>query len=133
MAMRGWDPVRDLRALQQRLDRFAAGPARWAPAVDVAETPERYVVTAEVPGVRRDDLRIQVHDGRLTLSGVRRQAEGAFNQFHRIERGHGAFTRTFQLPHPVDADGISAELRHGVLTVLCPKATAGQARRVDVE
>ena len=131
MALRRWDPMHDLLTLQRRLDRFSAGPARWAPAIDLVETPDAYVVTAEVPGLVRDDLRIDVHDGRLTLSGVRRQARGC-DQYHRIERGHGAFSRAFQLPHPVDADAITAELRHGVLRVQCPKQAAGTGRRIDV-
>ena len=133
MALRRWDPLHDLLTLQRRLDRFAAGPARWAPAIDLVETPEAYLVTAEVPGLAREDLRIDVREGRLTLAGVRHQAGTGCDQYHRIERGHGAFSRTFRLPHPVDADGITAELRHGVLRVACPKRTDGQGRRVDVE
>ena len=133
MALRRWDPVHDLLTLQRRLDRFAAGPARWAPAVDLVETSDAYLVTAEVPGLTREDLRIDVHDGRLTLAGVRRETGAEGHQYHRIERGHGAFLRTFQLPHPVEADAITAELRHGVLRVSCPKRGTDQARRVDVE
>ena len=132
MAFRRWDPTHDLLTLQRRLDRFAAGPAHWTPAIDLLETPEAYLVTAEVPGVAREDLRIDVREGRLTLAGVRRQA-ATCDQYHRIERSYGAFSRTFQLPHPVDADAITAELRHGVLRVACPKHVAGNARRVEVD
>ena len=132
MALRRWDPMHDLLTLQRRLDRFAAGPARWAPAIDLVETPDAYLVTAEVPGVARDDLRIDVHDGRLTLAGVRRQT-ATCDQYDRIERGHGAFSRSFQLPHPIDADAITAELRQGVLRVACPKRGGGETRRVEVD
>ena len=64
-------------------------------------------------------------DGRLTLSGVRRERDAACEQYHRVERGHGSFSRTFQLPVPVDAERITADLRDGVLTVTCPKAADG--------
>ena len=125
MAFARWDPVRDLLAIQQRLDRFAPDPAGWKPPVDLLETPDGYVIRAELPGVKREDLQIELHDGRLTLSGVRRDREGTCEQYHRIELGHGSFTRTFQLPVPVDAERITADLRDGVLTVSCPKLDAG--------
>jgi HSP20 family protein len=121
VAFTRWDPLRDLLAIQQRLDRFAPGPAGWMPPVDLHETADRYVITAELPGISQEDIQIHAHEGRLTLSGVRRERELACEEFHRIERGHGAFSRTFQLPVPVDADRITADLRDGVLTVTCPK------------
>ncbi len=74
MAFTRWDPIRDLLAIQQRLDRFAPGPSGWSPPVDLHETDEQYVLTAELPGLDRDDLQIHLHDGRLTLSGVRPRA-----------------------------------------------------------
>jgi HSP20 family protein len=122
VAFTRWDPIRDLLAIQQRLDRFKPGPAGWAPPVDLRETDEGYVITAELPGLDRDDIDIRMHEGRLTLSGVRRERNGACEQYHRVERGHGSFSRTFQLPMPVDAARITADLHEGVLTVTCPKA-----------
>jgi HSP20 family protein len=132
MAFARWDPLRDLLAIQQRLDRFAPGPAGWNPPVDLHETPDHYVVTAEIPGLSRADVEIRVHDGRLTLSGVRRERGAPCEQYHRVERGRGAFSRTFQLPIPVDADHIVADLHDGVLTVTCPKAGDAAARRIHV-
>ena len=132
MAFARWDPIRDLLAIQQRLDRFAPGPAGWVPSVDLHETPGSYVITAELPGLQRSDLQIHMHEGRLTLSGVRREREQACEQYHRVERGHGSFIRTFQLPVPVDADQIIADLHDGVLTVICPKSTEAGARRIDI-
>lgn len=132
MAFARWDPIRDLLAIQQRLDRFAPGPAGWMPPVDLHETPDCYVVTAELPGLQRDDLDIQMHDGRLTISGVRRERDAVCEQYHRVERGHGSFSRTFNLPIPVDVDGITADLRDGVLTVTCPKTAEAAARRITV-
>jgi HSP20 family protein len=130
VAFTRWDPIRDLLAIQQRLDRFAPGPAGWSPPVDLHETPEEYVLTAELPGLQRDDLDIHMHDGRLTLSGTRREGE-ACDQFHRVERGRGSFSRTFHLPLPVDTERITADLRDGVLTITCPKADA-PARRITI-
>ncbi len=131
MAFARWDPIRDLLAIQQRLDRFAPGPAGWRPAVDLHETPDSYVIAAEVPGMVREDLDIRTHDGRVTISGARRE-RGPCEQYHRIERGHGSFSRTFQLPLPVDGDHITADLRDGVLTVVCRKLGETGTRRIEV-
>jgi HSP20 family protein len=132
VAFARWDPIRDLLAIQQRLDRFAPGPAGWLPPIDVHETADEYVITAELPGLRRDDIHIQVTDGRLQITGERRERGLPCEQYHRVERGHGTFSRTFQLPLPVDEDRVTAELRDGVLTVVCPKAAEGSARRIRV-
>jgi HSP20 family protein len=132
VAFARWDPIRDLLAIQQRLDRFAPGPAGWVPPIDVHETADEYVITAELPGLPRDDIQIQVSDGRLQISGVRREGGVPYEEYHRVERGHGEFSRTFQLPLPVDTDHITADLRDGVLTVICPKAAEGSARRIRV-
>jgi HSP20 family protein len=132
VAFARWDPIRDLLAIQQRLDRFAPGPAGWKPPVDLHETPTDYVVTAELPGVAREDVQIHFHDGRLTLSGLRHARGAACEQFHRVERGHGSFTRTFQLPVPIDSDAIRADLRNGVLTVTCPKNADAASRRIHI-
>ena len=132
MAFARWDPLRDLLAIQQRLDRFKPGPAGWQPPVDLHETPESYVITAEVPGLSREDIEINMHDGRLTLSGTRRERSAACEQYHRVERGRGSFSRTFQLPIAVDAEHIVADLRDGVLTVTCPKSAEAAVRRIHV-
>lgn len=132
MAFARWDPIRDLLAIQQRLDRFAPGPAGWAPSVDVHESDEGYVVTAEVPGLAREDIHIHVQDGRLTLSGSRRERAAPCEQYHRIERGHGAFSRTFQLPLAIAEHEIKADLKDGVLTVVVPKASDPTPRRIRV-
>lgn len=132
MAFARWDPIRDLLAIQQRLDRFAPGTKGWVPPVDLHETPKEYVITAELPGLQRDDLRIELQDGRLTLSGVRKESALACEQYHRVERGHGSFSRTFVLPMPVDGNLITADLHDGVLTVTCPKVIEPEARRITI-
>ena len=132
MAFARWDPIRDLLAIQQRLDRFKPGPAGWVPPVDLRETASEYVLTAEVPGLRQEDLHIQLQDNRLTVSGNRREADKACEQYHRVERGHGSFSRTFQLPNAVAADSITADLQDGVLTVVCPKVAEPEPRRIQI-
>jgi HSP20 family protein len=129
------DPLRDLRAWQERLERLAAqrGSA-WDPPMDVYETPARYVVTAELPGLAREQVEIAVQDNRLTIRGVRPAAgaESAASHYHQIERAHGSFERTFEFVDAVDQDAINADLRHGVLTVTLPKVTTAP-RRIAVQ
>ena len=132
MAFARWDPIRDLLAIQQRLDRYAPGPTGWTPDVDILETSNQYIVIAEVPGMTRDELDIRVHEGRLTIAGERRERTQQCEQYHRVERGHGTFSRTFHLPVDIDGDRVTADLRNGVLTVTCPKAADGAARRIEV-
>lgn len=132
VAFARWDPIRDLLAIQQRLDRFAPGPAGWAPPVDLHETEAHYIITAELAGLRREDVQIRVHDGRLTLSGTRPERSVACEQYHRIERGHGSFSRTFHLPLPIAEGEITADLKDGVLTVVVPKASDPTPRRIRV-
>jgi HSP20 family protein len=131
VAFARWDPIRDLLAIQQRLDRFAPGPAGWVPPVDVHETAGEYVITAELAGLTRDDIEIRLHDGHLEISGERRERDVP-EQYHRVERGHGRFSRTFELPLPVDGDHIAADLRDGVLTVICPKLAEAGPQRIHV-
>ena len=132
MAFARWDPLRDLLAIQQRLDRFAPSPSGWTPPVDLLETAEEYVVPAELPGLTRPDLQIEFVDSRLTLAGMRRERTSPCEQYHRIERGHGGFNRTFHLPLPIDAEGITADLRDGVLTIRCPKSSEAASHRIRI-
>jgi HSP20 family protein len=132
VAFARWDPLRDLLAIQQRLDRFAPGPAGWQPPVDLYEMADAYVLTAEIPGVNRDDIDIQTGDGRLVLSGTRQARATGCEQFHRLERGHGSFQRTFQLPLPVDHAAVTADLKDGVLTIRIPKLPASSSRRISI-
>jgi HSP20 family protein len=113
MAFARWDPIRDLLAIQQRLDRFAPAPSGWIPPIDVHETADAYVITAELPGLNRNNVQIQVRDGHIQISGQRPERDVPCEQYHRVERGHGSFSRTFELPLPVNTDGVSADLREG--------------------
>lgn len=132
VAFARWDPVRDLLAIQLKMERLPA-PAQqgWVPAADLCETADAYIVTAELPGVVRSQVRVEVHDGLLSLHG-RRDARVACEQYHQVERGHGEFSRTFRLPSGIDAEHIAADLKDGVLTVVVPKVAGHGPRRVDV-
>ncbi len=133
MAFTRWDPLRDLLALQERMERLSGHEASgWTPPVDIFETAEAYVVSAELPGLERRDIDIRYHDGQLTLQGTRRAPDVPCERYHRVERGHGGFIRRFSLPTTIDAAAIAADLKDGVLTVTVPKGAGAAARRIDV-
>jgi HSP20 family protein len=133
VAFTRWDPLRDLLALQERIERLTdAGAPGWMPPVDLYETADRFVLTAELPGLAREDIDIQFHEGTLVLQGQRKEAPVPCEQFHRVERGHGAFARRFSLPAPVAADRITADFRDGVLTIVIPKSAPRFPRRIEV-
>ena len=131
VAFARWDPFRDLLTIQHRLERLATGPQGWTPAMDLCETAQAYILTAELPGVAREQVRIDIRDGKLTLHG-RREARVSCERYHQVERGHGEFCRSVVLPQAVDTSAISAEMRDGVLTVTVPKAADAGRRRVEV-
>lgn len=106
-------------------DREGGLPGTWAPAVDVIETEDSYLLFAELPGVRKEDIQLQVRDRRLELSG-RRQALGENRNFLRMERSYGPFRRAFDLGAPVDTDGITAGFEAGILRVHIPKRAPGE-------
>jgi HSP20 family protein len=137
VAFSRWDPLRDLLALQEQLERFTvSGEATWTPPVDLFETPDQYVLTAEVAGLTREHVEIQVRDGQLVFRGQRPTSSVPCERYHRVERGHGAFApfaRRFALPAALDVDHITADLKDGVLTVTIPKAPAEIPRRIHVE
>src|SRR3954447_13563719 len=111
-------------------DRDGGLPGTWSPAVDVLETEDAYLLFAELPGLRREDIQLQIQDRRLELSG-RRQSLGENRNFLRMERSYGPFRRTFDLGLPVDVDNISAGFEQGVLRVHVPKLVGGSAQ-VDI-
>jgi HSP20 family protein len=141
-----WDPFRQLDDLSNQLGRFLgartdmpAGPiadafAAWAPAIDVQETDNEYLVKAELPEVKREDVKVSVEDGVLALEGERRQEkEEKGKKFHRIERNYGKFVRRMAVPTDVDEQKVAAEFRDGVLNVHLPKAPAAKPRSVTVK
>ena len=100
-------------------------PGTWAPAVDVLETESAFLLYAELPGIRRDEIELSVHDRRLELSG-RRPPLGENRNFLRMERSYGPFRRSFDLGAPLDAEKISAQFQQGVLRITIPKRTPTQ-------
>ena len=132
MAFVRWDPFRDLIAIQHRLERLASsGPHSWIPAVDVCETDAAFIITAEFPGLTRDQIKIDLHDGRLSIQG-RRDARVRCEHYHQVERGHGEFARSLSLPSTVDPAGITADLSQGVLTIVAPKSAPNAPRKVEI-
>ena len=131
-----WDPFGELRAWHDRLERLAAHRAdSWTPAIDIYETPERYVVTAEVPGMTREQVTLELEESRLTLRGQRPDSGadgGEVVHYHQVERGYGQFQRTFEFADKVNVAAVTADLASGVLTILLPKAPPPPARRIDV-
>ena len=143
-----WDPFKDVEELQNRLSSiFGQSPtrrsgtesevlpvAKWAPVVDVAESDHEYVIQAELPAVNREDVKVSVEDGVLTLSGERKfEKEEKNKKYHRIERAYGSFIRTFSIPSDVDPDKVRAEFKEGVLTVRLEKDERSKPRSVEVK
>src|SRR5437870_1416132 len=128
VAFTRWDPLRDLLALHEQLGQLVGADAPgWTPPVDLFETPSEFVLTAELPGLSRPQIDIQADEFRILIRGARSAAPGAdlpCEQFHRVERGHGSFSRAFTLPQAIDVDRVQADLKDGVLTLTLPKAVA---------
>lgn len=136
MAFSRWDPFGDLLVLHEQLGQLVGADAPgWTPPVDLYETAHAYVLTAELPGLRRDQVEIHADGSRLVIRG-QRDSSGAGaasgEQYHRVERGHGRFSRAFTLPEPIDVERITADLAEGLLTVTIPKA-ATESRRINVK
>jgi HSP20 family protein len=111
----------------------SATATAWAPALDISERKDAYLVTVELPGVEPDDLQITLEDGLLTIQGERHFAhDSSEQQFHRIERRYGAFRRAITLPAQVQAEQIEASFENGVLQVVVPKMEEATPKRIQV-
>jgi HSP20 family protein len=151
-----WDPFQDLRSAQdedemaqmaqmtrmltqalgqgsQQQGVAANSTPAWAPALDISERKDAYLVTVELPGVELDDLQITLEGGLLTIQGERHFAhDSSEQQFHRVERRYGAFRRSITLPAHVMADGIEAAADNGVLQIVVPKVEEAKPKRIQV-
>jgi HSP20 family protein len=128
-----WDPVRDLLTMQERLESlFGRATPGWVPPVDLAEHPDRYVLTVELAGLSRSDVHIDFDTQVLTVRGTRPAQECCPERYQQLERGQGSFSRSFRFALPVVADRISADLVDGILTIVVPKAGAAPERHIDV-
>jgi HSP20 family protein len=129
-----WPTFGRLTNLQDELDRLFESPLRaWAPALDVREDADNFVIHAELPGLKREDIEVALHDGALVISGERKVEkieEGI--EVHRQERCYGKFQRALTLPAPVAADKIKAQYKDGVLTVTLPKAEEAKPKQIDI-
>jgi HSP20 family protein len=134
--------------LQQRLNRLfeeAFGPlallaeeplsiTAWTPSCDVYETDNEIVVKAEIPGMKKEDVKVSIEDNLLTLSGERKfEEETKRENYRRIERSYGAFTRSFTLPPSVDTKKVTAEFKDGLLEVKLPKLEAAKPKQVEIK
>jgi len=147
MEMTRYRPGRSLRDLTGELNRlldapwFNAGPdfstvetSQWVPAVDIREEPERFLVEADVPGVRPEDIEVTMENGLLTIRGERHyEKDSSDNGARRIERAHGVFYRRFALPDTADAENIKARGDNGVLVIEIGKRESARSRRIPVE
>ncbi|PSF13509.1 heat-shock protein [Marinobacter fuscus] len=143
-----WNPISEFDDLMNRYNRML-GLARtngdregkdlfsrsdWAPAVDIKETPEAFTVEAELPGMTKDDVKVTVHDGVLTIQGERKSEEETKDKkLHRIERFYGSFLRRFTLPDNVDENGVKASFKDGLLKLSIQKAEPKEPKAIEVD
>ena len=132
MAFTRWDPLRDLLALQEQLERLSGQEAAgWTPPVDLYETGGAFVLTAELPGLTREDIDIHAEETRIVIRGER-AGHVPCEQYHRVERGHGRFSRAFSFGTPVDTSKVQASYAAGLLTVTVPKLHQSGERRIVI-
>ena len=144
MALIRWEPVRELHTMQNEMNRLFntffdspspsnGGLRRWMPAMDLVESGDHFVLRADLPGLSESDVKIEVEDNVLTVSGERKAEETHRSDgFYRVERAFGGFSRSMSLPKSVDAEGISADFDKGVLEVRIPKPEQQKPHRVEI-
>ena len=144
MTLVRWEPTRELGTLQREMDRLfasvfsvptaAAARRRWIPAIDLVESPAEYVLRADLPGLRSEDVKIEIEENVLTVSGERTaRDEGGVDAYRRIERATGSFSRSLTLPAGIDAAAITARFADGVLEVHIPRPEPRKPLVVAIE
>lgn len=146
MNLMRWEPFRETEEFFRNLSTpmFGRWPQllgenvgmkiEWSPAVDIKETESEYLVRAELPGIRREDVKVSLDEGVLTIEGERRQEKvEKTEKTHRVERFYGTFCRSFSLPEYTDAAGIRAESKDGVLSVHVPKLTVEKRKALQIK
>jgi HSP20 family protein len=143
-----WNPFKELEDMQGRLaTMFGRLPARtngekdeamtmaeWAPLVDITEDEKEYLIKAELPDVKKDDIKVAVHDDVLTITGERKyEKEEKGKKYHRVERAYGSFSRSFALPDDADGTKIAAETKDGLLTVHLPKSEKAKPKSIEIK
>jgi HSP20 family protein len=141
MAIARYEPWSLLHQLHRELDRArgdgngegSAATAEWAPAVDIKEDPDKFVLQADLPGVKPEEIDITMEDGVLTIKGEKKtEAKTEKDGFKRVERTYGSFHRRFSLPDTANSDAISAKSNYGVLEIVIPKREAVQPKKINV-
>jgi HSP20 family protein len=148
MTLVRWDPFRELEEMSDRLNRMVSRPALprtngngkeamtvadWVPSVDVSETEGEYQIKAEIPDVKKEDVKVTVEDGVLTIQGERKhEKEEKGKKYHRVERSYGSFVRSFTLPDLVDEENVRAEFKDGVLNLQLPKSEKAKPKAIEV-
>src|SRR5216110_3903747 len=141
-----WEPLREMEDLQSRLSTlFGRTPMRrgngkesitlpeWTPLADITEDDMEYVIKAELPELKREDVKVTVENGVLTISGERKfEKEEKKKKYHRVERGYGTFMRSFTLPDDADGKKVKAEFKNGLLTVHLPKSEHAKTNQIEV-
>lgn len=137
-----WDPFRDLSVLQDRINKIfneqagrsePASTRAWAPVVDILETESDLVVRAELPGLKQEDIDIEVTSESLSIKGERKFEDAAKDQYLRVERPYGPFQRSFTIGVPVQPDKVKATYRDGVLEVNIPKAEEVKPKKIQIQ
>jgi len=143
MALVKWEPLREIEDLFDRhtskmgwpsLSREAFSTTEWSPKVDIAETDKAFTIKAELPEVRKEDIKVNIENGELSISGERKQEkEEKGKKFHRVERFYGSFMRSFTLPGNVDGSNIKAEYKDGMLNLTLPKIAEAKSKATEVK
>lgn len=143
-----WNPFGELDERQNRFGNLLSGfPSRirngngesltlpdWSPQVDITEDDQEYLIKADLPEMKKDDVKVVVENGIVTVSGERKsEKEEKKRKYHRIERSYGSFQRGFLVPEDADASKVAAEFKDGVLKVRLPKAPAAKPKTIDVK
>lgn len=145
--LRVWDPWRDFGSLQERINKMFDDTIRsggtgdeelatgaWSPAVDIHETDDSFVVSADLPGLKKDDIQINVEDNTLTIKGEKKFEEKVpRDKYIRVERNYGTFVRSFSLPQNVDSAKIKATFKDGILDLTLPKREEAKPKKIAVE
>lgn len=142
MSRQSWDPLREMEALLRGRIGSPTAPTRgheamtsadWSPAVDIAETADEYLINVELSEVSRDKVHVTASDGVLLIEGDRQLQQPEGLTYHRIERGHGSFTRSFNLPDDVEVEQIRAEHRDGMLYLHLPRHKEPPAKAIKIK
>lgn len=145
--MTRWNPFKELAEMEQRLSTYLGRPAarteageeamtvaEWSPLVDITEDEKEYLIKADLPEVKKEEIKLTVQDNVLSISGERKyEKEEKGKKYHRVERAYGSFMRSFTLPEAADGSKVSAEYKDGVLNVRLPKSEKAKPKSIEVK